>query len=849
MAPAQNGQLLNRYLDTPMIPSVLSFAPGTRDFFRRVLRARIQSELLAIFILCAATGLGLLFFFDSEFGHLSQLTEQVNAAGRLRMLSQRSALLTRAATHGEINAISALETAKLEFDAGLRSLRQYRGPHATELDGRALEKVAASWAELKFFSNQLLARRPVKALTDAESAILTELAENTLAAAEANVQAVLPRAEEARGELRKMLLLSVVLMVLQIMLMLGYVRRRILRPLHLIEGMLDRISAGDLGVRLAVQRRDEIGRMMHRANVGAEALEILRAKETAILEELRDSETRHRTLWEISTEAIVIIDRDSIIRFANPAVERTFGWRTDELIGKNIELLQPEHLRAAHRAGMARYLSGDERKLNWASVEIQALHRDGHEIQVDLAFSEMHLSQKSWFVGTFRDITERKRHEEELLHSAKYDSLTGLPNRVLLFDRMDQALHISRRHNSTFGVLYIDLDNFKVINDSLGHDSGDELLREAGRRLLTCVRDGDSVARVGGDEFVLLLTDLQRVDDIDLVAQRALTAMSQVFNVGASEGFVGASIGAALYPHDGRTRSELLQHADIAMYRAKEYGRNNYQRYAEHMQARYKLRMSMESLLRKAIEANELSLHYQPQIELGSGRIIGAEALLRWENPTLGRVSPVQFIPLAEETGLIVTIGNWVIDRACCDAASWIHTAEGNQCRVAINLSARQFSDESLLDSISSAISRYELSPEKVELEITESLVMQSPEQASAVLNDLRKLGCQVALDDFGTGYSSLAYLRHFPLDCLKIDKSLIQDVGIVRAVIQLAQSFGLKTLAEGVENEPVLALLRHLGCDIIQGYYYSKPLPLAEFKRFLVSHAEQLATQSAKDE
>lgn len=804
------------------------------------MKASIQKEILMLLLVIGLAGLATLIYVDREFQRLTAMTAHVNSAGRLRMLSQRVELLTHAAARGEANAKSELSALGKEFERELDSLGQEGARSSSEAEIQSLARVTESWRALKQLSQALIQKRPFEPLNDEGAFRLRQLASETLNLAEVNVATMLPRAERMRAQIGWLLPVSVGLAFALAASVLLYIRRRILGPLRNLLRMLGEIGGGQLESRIPFERDDEIGRLIRGANATAEALQRSREAEAKTLAQLRDSEIRHRTLWELAHEAIVTIDADSTIRFVNPAVKTVFGYDPDTLIGQNISVLQPPHLREAHRQGMARYLASNAARLDWSCVEVSVLHCEGHEVAVELSFTEMHLSGQRWFVGTFRDVTERKHHEAELKHAANIDSLTGLANRNLLFDRIDQAVIAAKRHARSFGVLYLDLDNFKVVNDSFGHDSGDELLCEAGRRLLGCVREGDTVARVGGDEFVLLLADLQGVEDISIVAGRALVSMAKPFQLKSGEAFVGASIGASMYPEDGAGRAELIQHADIAMYRAKENGRNNFQRFSDYMQARYHQRMSMEAQLRKAIDNGELVLHYQPQIALGSGAVIGAEALVRWESPALGRVSPAQFIPLAEETGIIVPIGKWIIEQACQDAAEWQKATGGRGCRVAINLSARQFVDDGLLAHIAGAIARQGLAPGAVELEITESLVMKSPEQAATVLGELRGLGCQVALDDFGTGYSSLAYLRHFPLDVLKIDKSLISDVGILVAVIQLARSFGLSTIAEGVEDEAVIVLLRQLGCDIVQGYFYSRPLPLQEFNAFLARHVER---------
>ena len=541
------------------------------------------------------------------------------------------------------------------------------------------------------------------------------------------------------------------------------------------------------------------------------------------------SQALYRTLWDLVPDAVVVVDSDQLIRFANPAVWETFGHQPDDLVGKPLAMLQPERLRAAHRDGFSRYIASHARSLDWRRVELTALHANGREIPVELSFAELQLDDSHWFVGIFRDVTERKTHEAALLHSANYDSLTGLPNRSLLFDRFDKALASAKRHGRRLGVLYIDLDNFKVINDTLGHDSGDLLLCQAAERIQACVRDGDTVARTGGDEFVVLLAEVGQPSDLARIADRMLKSMRLPFQIGEAKGFSGASIGSCLFPEDGASRTELLRRADLAMYKAKEKGRNRVQHYSEKLQEQIRSRMAIEQALRMAIERGELQLHYQPQVDLGSGRIVAAEALLRWHNAELGAVAPDRFIPIAENTGMIVSMGAWVIERACRDLAHWRQRSGASHCRIAINLSPRQFEQDALQKVIDAAIERHGVPASALEFEITESHLMTDPDHIAKVLHDLRDAGCTIALDDFGTGYSSLSYLRNLPLDCLKIDKSLVMDVSILVAVIQLARSFRLKTIAEGVEDEHLATLLRELGCDMAQGYHFARPMPLSE--------------------
>ncbi len=917
-------------------------------------------QIIAFLLISCTAVTSLIFVVGNRFDHLTSLAEQLNLAGRLRMLSQRISLEAEAVELKSPGANDALRRTLAEFEQSLIQQTALEPESSTAAAPIEVLRLQSAWKNLHDVSDALIQAQLSGAPSNYSRQNMLLLSNLALEAAEANVQRLLPRFNQARLSLRWLLPITLMGGVVLTLLMYYYLHRRLLQPIAQLRRFLDKLADGALRSRLQVRGDDEMADLFVHANRAATMLESASVQQAKDLVLLRDSELRNRTLWEISTDAIVMLDIDSIIRYANPSSLDVFGYSPEEIIGQNIAVLQPPELRAQHIEGMQRYLQSGHRKLNWSSIETKALHRQGHTIHVDLSFSHMRLSDTQWFVGTFRDVSqrkseqerlrlneramastsegilitdanapdhpitfanhavsvisgiphadimgrsgriffngddlqsaevaalrrmlqsgsagtvtvrsrridgsafwnelsiapvldsndrvthfvsvlkdvsERKRHEEALIRSANFDALTGLPNRVLLNDRIDQELISARRYQRAFGLLAIDLDNFKIVNDNLGHDAGDVLLCEARDRLLACIRENDSVSRVGGDEFVILLSELIEQEDIDILARRVLSTMERPFNISGSEVFVGASIGAAIFPRDGASRSELLQHADIAMYRAKDQGRNNYQHYADHMQSRFKLRMSMETQLRRALENEEFELFYQPQIAVATGRVTGAEALIRWRSPSLGMVSPAQFIPLAEETGLILPIGSWVIDRAMRDLATWLQLPGGSDCQVAINLSARQFSQPNLLEIVADGLQKNLLQGDKVELEITESLVMTNPQRAKELLASWRALGCHIAIDDFGTGYSSLAYLRHFPLDRLKIDKTLVNDHAIVKAVIELAHSFGMQTVAEGVEDMATLDMLHLLGCDLIQGYYYSKPLPIDTFIAYL---------------
>jgi len=436
----------------------------------------------------------------------------------------------------------------------------------------------------------------------------------------------------------------------------------------------------------------------------------------------------------------------------------------------------------------------------------------------------------------------RKEAESHMRFFANHDTLTGLPNRAMFNQRLAQAVAQAGRHGRRAAVLVVDLDRFKVVNDTLGHGTGDLVLRDLAARLRESLRVGDTLGRQGGDEFVILLEDVADPKDISEVSQKILDTASRPLSLHGQEYAVTASIGVSVFPDDGRDAQDLVKNADIAMYRAKEQGRNAFQFYSASMNAHSIERLALEAKLRRALERQEFLLHYQPKVELASGRVVGVEALIRWLPAEGGMVSPAEFIPLAEETGLIGPIGEWVLRAACADARRW-QAAGYPPVRLAVNLSARQFVREALTSEIAEVLARAGLAPSVLELEITESVVMQDPERAARVLNDLNALGVHVAIDDFGTGYSSLSYLKRFPVDTVKIDRSFIEgipadddDIVITRAVVAMAHSLGLRVTAEGVETAEQLAFLTEQGCDEVQGFLLGRPVPAGEIEAVIAS-------------
>jgi diguanylate cyclase (GGDEF)-like protein/PAS domain S-box-containing protein len=470
------------------------------------------------------------------------------------------------------------------------------------------------------------------------------------------------------------------------------------------------------------------------------------------------------------------------------------------------------------------------------------VRRDGSQIAIEDSVAPIHdrEGEPTGAVIVFRDVSKARAMALQMAHSAEHDFLTGLPNRLLLNDRVSQAIAVAKRHGTKLALLFLDLDGFKHINDSLGHPIGDRLLHSVAKRLVDCVRYSDTVSRQGGDEFVVLLSEVEHAEDAAITARRMLQKVAEAHSIDRHDLHVTTSIGLSVYPYDGRDAETLIKNADTAMYQAKENGRHSYQFFKEAMNIRAVERQSIEESLRRGLERQEFSLHYQPVIDLKTWNITGAEALLRWTHPTRGPVSPAQFIPVAEDCGLILPIGNWVLREACRQARSWIDS--GLPLRtIAVNISAMEFRNESFLQGVFSILEETGLDPRALELELTESVLMKRAESAEAILKALRARGVQLAVDDFGTGYSSLSYLRRFQVDSLKIDQSFVRQIttapdetSIVTAVISMGRSLKLRVIAEGVETEEELAFLRARECDEAQGYYFSRPVPALQFAELL---------------
>ncbi|MDD5384335.1 MAG: EAL domain-containing protein [Gallionella sp.] len=580
---------------------------------------------------------------------------------------------------------------------------------------------------------------------------------------------------------------------------------------------------------------------IRRLELGSKKLRFVNNKLSMTIDDLKKAGEQLQLsaqVFESSRDAITITDARGAIITVNEAFTTITGYPAAEVVGKNPKILQS----GRHDAEYYRVM--------WASIqenghwqgEIWNKRKNGEIYPEWLKITAVkNLSQDTTnYIAVFSDITGDISAAERIQRLAYYDTLTDLPNRALLSDRLDLAIAHAKRSGYKCAVLFLDMDRFKNINDALGHSIGDQLLKSVATRLKECVREVDTVARMGGDEFVVVLDGMAETGNILTVARKMLHSLSQPYEVEGHNIRATPSIGISVYPEDGTDRESLIMNADSAMYHTKENGRNDFKFFVADMKTKVAEKLFIESDLRKALEHGQFVLHYQPQVDIKTGHIIGAEALIRWNHPTAGLISPAKFIPVAEESGLIVPLGEWILNEACRQNMAW-QKAELPPISIAVNLSAVQFRQQNLCQLISKVLSDTGLDPHYLELELTEGLVMSNTNSAIATLNRFKEMGVHISIDDFGTGYSSLSYLKHFPIDYLKIDQSFVRDIttnpddaAITTAIINMAQGLNLRTIAEGVETADQLAFLRLHSCDVVQGYYFSRPVPATEFADIL---------------
>lgn len=761
------------------------------------------------------------------------VAETINVAGKLRMLSQKIGFgAAAAALHpdetvnldGAIDdyeaALTALENGGTVFGLTVTQVRPALRSHT--------ETLRTDWSA---FRRHLASPQDTYWLD-----IVGVSANRLLDDAEALVKAITLDAQHR--QVRALSILEVLFVVEAAIfgVLILAMRYRIVSPLlQLVRGTRG-LAEGRYGITVDYQSRDEVGELVEAFNFASRQIGELIEQIKTERENLREAESMFRSIAENPLVGVYVA-QDNRFLFVNQILADMFQYEREHLQNHMPPLdLFTDADKALVLENIRRRASGEVDSVHY---EVCGQRSDGSFIYLEIFGSMMKVGGNIATLGVMLDVTTRRDQQRQLEYLAQHDSLTGLANRNLLGDRIQQTIAAAKRQQDYFAVLLLDLDYFKVVNDSLGHEAGDTLLREVALRLVSVVREGDTVARFGGDEFVVLMPDLARTSDAAMVANKIQASLAQPFTIFGQEIFVSASIGIALYPQDGDAES-LIKHADLAMYRAKSDGRNSFWFYSEDMDELNKKRMLLERELRHAIESNALRLEYQPKVCLKSGRIVGAEALLRWQHAVFGAIAPSDFIPLAEETGLIVPIGNWVLRTACAQAVAWRNSGL-TPIKIAVNVSGKQLRNGDLVETLRQILQETGLAAHYLELELTESILMEQLDDPVTATRELKALGVQLAMDDFGTGYSSLNYLKLFPFDSLKLDRSFISDIAtahhdgeIVKAVIALGHILGLSTVAEGVESAAQLAFLRSHHCAEAQGYLFSHALSPEQFTELL---------------
>ncbi|MFA6921655.1 MAG: EAL domain-containing protein [Gallionella sp.] len=619
---------------------------------------------------------------------------------------------------------------------------------------------------------------------------------------------------------------------------IGFVLQSFTRPVRRLKKVMIAMRAGNLSRRVDIDSQDEIGQMASAFNALADNLQ-------KSLSDVRAGEAQLKLSAQVfvnSREAIVITDVENNIIQVNKAFTEITGYSPEEVIGKNPRMLSSGQQDREFYRNMWETLL----KLDIWQGELMDRRKDGEVYPKWLSITVVRDEKGdiSNFIGLFSDITERIASYERIQYLAHFDALTDLPNRSLLKDHLNLAIEMAKRSQTQLAILFLDLDRFKIVNDSLGHHAGDLLLKIVSERLKNCTRKTDTVARLGGDEFVVLLSNIRESSDAARVAKKVIDAVAAPFLLEGTEANLGTSIGIAIYPDNGLDGPTLIKNADAAMYHAKENERNNFQFFSPVMNDKAFEQLELENDLRLALKREEFFLQYQPQIDISTGKIVGAEALIRWQHPKRGLVPPNNFIALAERCGLIVSIGAWVFRTACLQNIAW--QKEGlAPILIAVNIAAQQFKHKNFKNSLVAILEETGVDPHFMELEITESAIMENAEAILNTLHSLKEIGFHLSIDDFGTGYSSLSYLKHFPIDKLKIDRSFVMDItedsknnAIIETIIHLGYNLQIKVIAEGVETAEQLATLEKLRCDEIQGYYFSRPLSPQDFAAFTRSRA-----------
>ncbi|SEJ49240.1 PAS domain S-box-containing protein/diguanylate cyclase (GGDEF) domain-containing protein [Pseudomonas linyingensis] len=797
-------------------------------------RFSLQWKFAIILIVLAMMAAGNVVIVHNFLARLSGVAEVVNLAGKLRMLSQKIAFEELASWY-QVRSSDSLTSAQAAYESALNVLK-YGG----DALGLSIQRLPPAMQPLVFaLHNDWQKYRNSPALENTQGMAaampierISSKTDLLLASAETLVSAITLEAQRTNASIQKQVISLFISELVIFLLLVWFVRWRVLEPLHELTRRHRELAHGNYSTRMRVRSGDEISELASAFNFASQTIADLMHQNQLDNTALQHSSSMFKGLAENSIAGVYIAQNGRFL-FANQRMAEMFGYNRERFTESInlLDLINEEDLEIAQEQ-ISKRLSGEA---STAIYEVRGRKSNGALVNLEIYGSAMAINGCPAVIGVMLDVTERHDKQrqqqleyiERLQYQATHDELTGLANRKLFLERLDLATIRTQRTGAMAAVLLLDLNKFKVINDSLGHHAGDELLRAVGRRLQKLIRGTDTVARLGGDEFVVLLSDLATPEEAAHVAQRIIRALTTVVNIETREVHVGASIGISLYPQDGQGQ-DLLKSADLAMYQAKREEGNAYKYYSADMDSKNRRHMELLDELHHALNHKEMTLVYQPQLELESGRIVGAEALLRWQHPRLGNISPAEFIPLAEETGLINQIGEWVIHTACAQNATW-HRAGLSELTISVNLSARQLRGGDLSAMIGRILENTGLSGQYLDIELTESVLAHDLEEVVEILSGIRKIGVGLSLDDFGTGYSSLGYLMRLPFDNLKLDRSFTSDLDkrpnartLTQAIITLAHNIGLRVVAEGIETAEQLEFLRSSGCDQGQGYFFS---------------------------
>lgn len=806
----------------------------------------LRQKVLLSFALVVLLAVSNIIIVRSLLNESDNVASTVNVAGKMRMLSQRIALEALAGSMvPSLNGHRFQHQAAI-FDQAYHALMSGGTVFDLTIPGvvydqaRYLNRVGRDWQIYQQSIIQFHAAS--EANMDGRSHFIADPSP-VMASSDQLLNSVealmLDLIQHARLVQEQALYSSFALFVLDILLLaLAYfvVFHQVLLPIDRLVQQCQQLTAGNFSARTCLRRGDELGRLGQALNDSAAHIERL-------LDEIareRASLKRAALVYAHTSEAMVVTDVDGHVQDINPAFTAITGYHADEVVGKRLNLLNSGRQNEQFYEAMWQSLAETGR---W-SGDLWNRRKSGEEFVEKLTINTSYNDDGSvnCRIGLFSDVTEKRRREASIWHQAHYDHLTQLPNRQMFHTNLQRCIQTSRDSGLPFALIFLDLDFFKEVNDTFGHDEGDELLRLVSRRLMSCVRGSDLVARLGGDEFTLIIQGLSNPDDVMPICDKVLRAVAQPYTLNTTTVYISASVGVTFYPQDGEDAVTLLKHADLAMYAAKDLGRNQYALFSADMRESAQTRRDLLRAMQLALDEEEFVLHYQPIVNMHDGRIVKAEALLRWQHPERGMISPADFIPLAEDSGLIVPIGNWVYERVLEQTRVWRQTLDAD-FELSINVSPAQFQYEGLDPTAwVQALQQYGLPGSAIAIEITERLLLEAEDESAARLQVFRDAGMQIALDDFGTGYSSLSYLKRFKVDVLKIDQSFVrnlsagsEDLVLCQAIILMAHQLGMRVIAEGIETEEHHQLLLKAGCDYGQGYWYGRPMLAADLAARLV--------------